>query len=45
MSAAALEASEVKKVYTKNGQPLEVVDIARFTAREGEFITVIGPSG
>jgi NitT/TauT family transport system ATP-binding protein len=45
VSAAALEASEVKKVYTKNGQPLEVVDIARFTAREGEFITVIGPSG
>jgi NitT/TauT family transport system ATP-binding protein len=45
VSAAALEASEVKKVYTKNGQSLEVVDIARFTAREGEFITVIGPSG
>jgi NitT/TauT family transport system ATP-binding protein len=45
VSAAALEASEVKKVYTKNGESLEVVDIARFTAREGEFITVIGPSG
>ncbi len=45
MSAAALEASDVKKVYTKNGQSLEVVDIGRFTAREGEFITVIGPSG
>jgi NitT/TauT family transport system ATP-binding protein len=45
VSAAALEASDVKKVYTKNGQSLEVVDIGRFTAREGEFITVIGPSG
>ena len=41
----ALEASGVRKVYTKNGQSLEVVDIAQFTAREGEFITVIGPSG
>ncbi|MGH8739326.1 MAG: ABC transporter ATP-binding protein [Burkholderiales bacterium] len=41
----ALEAAAVRKVYTKNGQSLEVVDIARFSAREGEFITVIGPSG
>jgi NitT/TauT family transport system ATP-binding protein len=45
VSAAALEASQVKKVYTRNGQSLEVVDIERFSAREGEFITVIGPSG
>ncbi len=35
----------MRKVYTKDGRPLEVVDIAQFTAREGEFITVIGPSG
>jgi len=35
----------VRKVYTKNGNSLEVVDIAQFAAREGEFITVIGPSG
>jgi NitT/TauT family transport system ATP-binding protein len=41
----ALEAAGVRKVYTRNGQSLEVVDIAQFTAREGEFITVIGPSG
>jgi NitT/TauT family transport system ATP-binding protein len=41
----ALEAAQVRKVYTKNGASLEVVDIAQFTAREGEFITVIGPSG
>ncbi len=41
----ALEASGVRKVYTRNGQSLEVVDIAQFAAREGEFITVIGPSG
>jgi NitT/TauT family transport system ATP-binding protein len=41
----ALEASGVRKVYIRNGQSLEVVDIAQFAAREGEFITVIGPSG
>ncbi len=45
MSAIALEASGVTKVYTKNGQRLAVLDVERFTAREGEFITVIGPSG
>ena len=45
MSAIALEASGVKKVYTKNGQRLEVLDVDRFAVREGEFITVIGPSG
>ena len=41
----ALEAAAVRKSYTKNGATLQVVDIAEFTAREGEFITVIGPSG
>ena len=45
MKPPALEAAQVRKVYTKNGASLEVVDIAQFTAREGEFITVIGPSG
>jgi len=45
VSAIALEASGVRKVYTKNGQRLEVLDVDRFAVREGEFITVIGPSG
>ena len=45
MSAIALEASGVRKVYKKNGLPLEVLDVERFTVREGEFVTVIGPSG
>jgi len=45
VSSIALEASGVKKVYTKNGQRLEVLDVDRFAVREGEFITVIGPSG
>ncbi len=45
MSAVALETLGVRKVYTKNGQPLEILDVERFTVREGEFITVIGPSG
>ena len=45
MSAIALEASGVRKVYSKNGRLLEVLDVERFAVREGEFITVIGPSG
>jgi NitT/TauT family transport system ATP-binding protein len=45
MSPIALEVAGLKKTYTKNGQPLEIVDIAGFAAREGEFITIIGPSG
>ena len=45
MSSIALEASGVRKVYTKNGQSLEILDVERFSVREGEFVTVIGPSG
>ncbi len=45
MSGIALEASGVRKVYTKNGRPLEILDVERFSVREREFITVIGPSG
>jgi len=45
MSAIALEAAGVRKVYTKNGQALEVLNVEQFTVREGEFVTVIGPSG
>ncbi len=45
MSVLALEAKGLKKVYTKNGRPLEVLDLDRFAVREGEFITVVGPSG
>ena len=45
MSSIALEACGVRKVYTKNGRPLEVLDVERFSVREGEFVTVIGPSG
>src|SRR6267378_4753152 len=45
MSAIALEVTGLRKSYTKNGQPLQILDVERFAAREGEFITVIGPSG
>ena len=45
MSVIALEAAGVRKVYTKNGQTLEVLNVEQFIVREGEFITVIGPSG
>ena len=41
----ALEAGGVRKSYAKNGRALEILDIERFSVREGEFITVIGPSG
>ncbi|MDQ5847446.1 MAG: ABC transporter ATP-binding protein [Pseudomonadota bacterium] len=41
----ALEATGVRKVYSKDGQSLEVLNVERFSVREGEFITVIGPSG
>jgi NitT/TauT family transport system ATP-binding protein len=41
----ALEASGVRKLFAKDGQSLQVLDVERFSAREGEFITVIGPSG
>jgi len=41
----ALEARGVTKIYSKNGQPLDVLNVERFSVREGELITVIGPSG
>jgi len=45
MSALALEAVGVRKAYSKDGRPLEILDVERFSVREGEFVTVIGPSG
>src|SRR5215831_10089817 len=45
MSVVALEAVGVRKLYTKNGRQLPVLDLERFTAREGDFVTVVGPSG
>ncbi len=41
----ALEATGVRKSYTKNGRSTAVLDVGRFAVREGEFVTVIGPSG
>ena len=41
----ALEVDGLKKSYAKDGRTLEILDVARFSAREGEFITIIGPSG
>ena len=45
MNGLALEAVGVRKAYSKNGQSLEILDVERFSVREGEFVTVIGPSG
>jgi NitT/TauT family transport system ATP-binding protein len=42
---SALEATGVRKAYARNGKLLDIVDVAQFSAREGEFITLIGPSG
>ena len=41
----ALEATGVRKGYSKNGQSLAVLDVERFAVQDGEFVTVIGPSG
>src|SRR5688500_4329802 len=41
----ALDVSQVRKIYKKDGRELLVLDVERFAAREGEFITIIGPSG
>ncbi|HKU47977.1 MAG TPA: ABC transporter ATP-binding protein [Burkholderiales bacterium] len=41
----ALEANGVRKVYRKDGREMPVLEVERFSAREGEFITIIGPSG
>jgi NitT/TauT family transport system ATP-binding protein len=45
MTDIALEAADVRKSYTKNGRELEILDVERFSVREGEFISIIGPSG
>ena len=45
MSAVALEASGIRKSYTRNGKTLEILDVEHFSVQEGEFVTVIGPSG
>ena len=42
---SALEASGVRKAYSRNGESLDIVDIAQFAVQEGEFVSVIGPSG
>jgi NitT/TauT family transport system ATP-binding protein len=41
----ALEASGIRKGFSKDGRSLAVLDVERFTVRDGEFVTVIGPSG
>ena len=42
---AALEVAGLRKTFAKDGKALDILDIERFSAREGEFITIIGPSG
>ena len=45
MSAIALQAAGIRKSFAKNGRALQILDVEGFSAREGEFITLIGPSG
>ena len=45
MSDPALHAEGIRKSYSKDSRTLPILDVERFSAREGEFITVIGPSG
>ena len=45
MTEPALHAEGIRKDYTRDGKTLPILDVERFSAREGEFITVIGPSG
>jgi len=42
---AALEVTGLRKTFGKDGKSFDILDIESFTAREGEFITIIGPSG
>ena len=41
----ALEVAGLRKRFAKDGKDFDILDIERFSAREGEFITIIGPSG
>jgi NitT/TauT family transport system ATP-binding protein len=41
----ALEVAGLRKTFAKDGKAIHILDVERFTAREGEFITIIGPSG
>src|SRR5688500_4479133 len=41
----ALAALGVRKSYTKDSRTLAVLDVERFSVRDGEFVTIIGPSG
>jgi len=45
MNPPALQVSGLRKTYSKNGRELPILEIDGFSAREGEFVTVIGPSG
>ena len=45
MGAPALEVVGLRKAYARDGQTLEVLDLARLAVADGEFVTVVGPSG
>jgi len=45
MSAPALEVVGLRKAYARDGRTLEVLDLARLSVADSEFVTVVGPSG
>ena len=40
-----IRVENVSKQYTRNGQPLDVLEHVDFYAADGEFVSIIGPSG
>ena len=45
MSTPALEVAGLQKAYARDGRTLRVLDLARLSVGDGEFVTVVGPSG
>ena len=45
MGTPALEVVGLRKAYARDGQTLEVLDLAHLSVADGEFVTVVGPSG
>ena len=45
MKEIALELSNVKKIFEKDGEKLTAVDSTSLKVEKGELVTFLGPSG
>jgi len=45
MATPALEVVGLRKTYVRDGRTTEVLDLARLSVADGEFVAVVGPSG